>query len=933
MLVMNTLAFTVCFAAWMLNGVLVTFLTVNQVFNWTASEIGWLLGIPVLTGSIFRLPAGMLTDKYGGKPVMTALLILCSVPMFLLAYVDTYWAFAICSFGFGLVGVSFSIGIAYTSVWFPKEKQGLALGIFGAGNAGSAVTTLVAPSLLNYFTANSTNIEGWRNLPLVYGFALVAMGVLFFLLSTNKKPDAEPKTLVQQLEPLKNVRVWRFGLYYFLVFGCFVAFSQWLVPYFVNVYYLPLVTAGFLAALFSFPSGVIRAVGGWLSDHFGGRRVMYWVLGSSMFLSFLLIVPKMEITSPGKGIMAERDGLVTAVTPDEITVGDRSYPLLRRPEQEAISDTQMLVFPTKSSWQEPAVQVGQMVKRRELVAKGVTKIYFQANVWIFAVLVMLLGIVWGVGKAAVYKHIPEYFPNEVGVVGGMVGVLGGLGGFVSPIIFGYLLEGTGLWTSSWMLMFFLSGLCLMWMHMVIQRMMHQKEPALMRKMETMTSTTWLDRWAPEETSFWETEGSRVAWRTLSITTITLIISFATWFMMSAIVVRMPAIGFTYTQNQLFWLAAMPGLAGGTLRIVHTFLLPIFGTRHIITIATLLKLIPCIGIGFAVMDPTTPYWVFLILAFTAGFGGGDFSSYMPSTSVFFPKRLMGTALGIQAGLGNFGVSLTQFITPMIIGVAMVGSSQTLTKIDPQTKAVVGTSQVWLQNAAFIYVPLLIILAGLSWYLLRSVPIKASVREQMDIFKDKHTWFCTVTYLMTFGGFSGLAAVFPLLIGTLYGKFPNAPDPLVYAFYGPLIGSASRILFGFVADKVGGAILTQICGVAMVVITVSMIALGLFTPDSLDQFSMFVTLMLTLFFFTGMGNAGTFRQYPIIFGHNPRQAAGVIGWTAAIAAYGPFIFSVAIGSVIAAYGNPTPFFYVLAAFFVFASAINWWYYTRRGAERPS
>ncbi len=443
--------------------------------------------------------------------------------------------------------------------------------------------------------------------------------------------------------------------------------------------------------------------------------------------------------------------------------------------------------------------------------------------------------------------------------------------------------------------------------------------------------TWLEKWTPEDEVFWDETGSRIAWRTLTITTVTLIISFATWFMMSAIVVRMPAIGFNFTPNQLFWLAAMPGLAGGTLRIVHTFLLPKFGTRHIVTIATLLKLIPCIGIGFAVMDPNTPYWVFLVLAFTAGFGGGDFSSFMPSTSVFFPKRLQGTALGIQAGLGNFGVSLTQFLTPLVISIGVAGSAQTLQKLD-QSKQVVSSSSVWLQNAAFLYVPFIIVLAIAAWFLLRSVPIKASFREQLDIFKDKHTWFCTITYMMTFGGFSGLSAVFPLLIATLYGRFPNAPDPLVYAFYGPLIGSASRIVFGFVADRVGGAILTLICGLSMITIFIAMIVLGLFTPTSLDQFPLFVGMILALFFFTGMGNAGTFRQYPIIFGANPRQAAGVIGWTAAIAAYGPFIFSVSIGAVTAAYGNALPFVYVLIVFFAIATAINWWFYTRKGAERP-
>lgn len=482
-LFMNTFAFTICFAAWMLNGVLVTFLTSNQIYDWGPTEIGWLMGIPVLTGAIFRLPAGLLTDKFGGKPIYTALLMICAIPMFLVSYADSYWAFALFSFGFGLAGVSFSIGIAYTSVWFPKERQGVALGIFGAGNAGAALTTLLGPTLLNYFTSNGANLDGWRKLPVVYAAVLAATGILFFLFTTNKKPKSSNKTLAGQLEPLKDIRVWRFGLYYFLVFGCFVAFSQWLVPYFVNVYYLPLVTAGILAALFSFPSGVIRAFGGWLSDRFGGRKVMYWVLGSSVLISFLLIVPRMEITSPGKGVLAARDGVVTAVAPDSISVDDVKYPVKKKEGKLDDLGEGLLVFPTKEMWQEPAVEVGQKVKRKELLAKGVTKIFFQANVWVFAVLVILIGAIWGIGKAAVYKHIPEYFPEEVGVVGGMVGVLGGLGGFFSPIIFGYLLDGTGLWTSAWMFMFLLSAICLIWMHRVVQKMMHAEEPELMKKMD------------------------------------------------------------------------------------------------------------------------------------------------------------------------------------------------------------------------------------------------------------------------------------------------------------------------------------------------------------------------------------------------------------------------------------------------------------------
>jgi len=479
-LFINTITFTICFAIWMLNGVLVTFLTSNQLYDWRLSEIGWLIGIPVLTGAIFRLPAGILTDKYGGKPVMIALLLLCSIPMFLLSFADSYWGFALCSFGFGLSGSSFAVGIGFTSVWFPKKKQGFALGVFGAGNAGAALTTLLAPSLLLYFTNNLENLEGWRKLPLVYGSILILTAILFTLFSTNKKPESSTKTLAKQLAPLKEVRTWRFGLYYFLVFGCFVAFSQWLVPYFVNVYSLTLVTAGILVSLFSFPSGVIRALGGWLSDKFGGRTVMYWVLFSSVFISFLLIVPKMEITSPGKGVMAKQDGVVTSITSTEIVVNDFTYKIDKRVDFVDDLDEETYILPTKEVWQEAIVKVGDNVEKKQLLAKGVTKIYFQANVWIFAILVILIGSIWGIGKAAVYKHIPEYYPEQVGVVGGIVGVLGGLGGFVCPIIFGYLLDGTGLWTSCWIFMFFLSAVCLIWMHQVIQKMMHEKHPDMMK---------------------------------------------------------------------------------------------------------------------------------------------------------------------------------------------------------------------------------------------------------------------------------------------------------------------------------------------------------------------------------------------------------------------------------------------------------------------
>ena len=445
-----------------------------------------------------------------------------------------------------------------------------------------------------------------------------------------------------------------------------------------------------------------------------------------------------------------------------------------------------------------------------------------------------------------------------------------------------------------------------------------------------TSGTWLKEWNPEDAGFWKSTGHTIAWRTLWITTASLVLSFATWFMMSAIVVRLPQIGFHFDTMQLFWLAAMPGLAGGTLRIVHTFLIPILGSRHVITIATILKLIPCIGIGMAVMNPETPFWLFMVLAFAAGFGGGDFSSYMPSTSIFFPKRMQGTALGIQAGIGNFGVSLAQFVTPWIVGTALFGAlaggSQTFTK-----GAI--SKPIWLQNAAFWYVPLLILLAVLAWAFLRSVPVRASFREQLDIFKTKHTWFCTITYVMTFGSFSGFSAAFPLLIKTLYGSFPGAPDPLTYAFLGPLVGSLARVAAGPVADKIGGGIITHWVGILLIA-TVSVMAFsGALTPASLDTFPLFVALMLVIFFLTGIGNASTFRQYPIIFSDSPRRAAGVIGWTAAVAAYGPFVFATLIGLVITNFGSPIPFFLTMGGYYVIATAINWHFYARKGCERPS
>ena len=438
---------------------------------------------------------------------------------------------------------------------------------------------------------------------------------------------------------------------------------------------------------------------------------------------------------------------------------------------------------------------------------------------------------------------------------------------------------------------------------------------------------WLEKWEPENEAFWQSTGKKIANRTLTITTIALTMSFACWLLYSAVVVQLPKIGFQFSDDQLFWLAAMPGLAGGLLRILNTFLIPIFGTQKVVSISALLKIIPLLMLGFAVMDPSSSYGYFMLIGFLLGIGGGDFSSYMPSTSLFFPKRLSGTALGIQAGVGNFGVSLVQLLSPIVISLSIfsfLGGGET----------VLATGKtIFLENVAFIYVLPLFLVGIWAWFSLKSIPVKASFKEQLDIFGDKHTWYCTVTYIMTFGIFAGLSAAFPLMIKNMYVPLDNTLEPLHYAFYGPLISSAMRVLFGKVADKFGGAILTHITGIAMGILFAILILGGYLTPTSADQFPMFFIIIMAIFFFTGVGNAATFKQYPTIFAASPRKSAGVIGWTAAVAAFGPFIFNIMIPQSRAWFGNSKPFFWCVFALCVVATWINWHFYTRKGCERPS
>jgi|688.fasta_scaffold20397_4 NNP family nitrate/nitrite transporter-like MFS transporter len=453
---------------------------------------------------------------------------------------------------------------------------------------------------------------------------------------------------------------------------------------------------------------------------------------------------------------------------------------------------------------------------------------------------------------------------------------------------------------------------------------------------------WLTDWKPEEN--WN---SKIAWRTLTITTFNLTLAFATWFLASALAPKLNGLGFDLTKNQLYWLAAMPGLAGGTLRLIWMFLPPVLGTRKLVTLTSLFLIVPLLGWGVAINNPNTTYTTFMLLAALSGIGGGAFSGFMPSTSYFFPKRLQGTALGLQAGIGNFGVSVVQFVTPWIVGFSLLG---TLATSQTFHNASTGKDvQVWYQNAAWIYIPFLVIGIVLAWTMLKSVPVKASFRTQVDIFKNPDTWLMTALYVMTFGTFSGLSAQFGLLIKNLYGAGNLAivevaksgatqllvdgyhvPDPLKYAFLGPLVGAGARVLFAPLTDRMGGAIWTMVSGAGLlgsIVYTINYLTPDATSAESLSTgFHGFLYGMIAIFFFTGIGNASTFKQMPMIF--EPRQAGGVIGWTGAVAAYGPFFFGIGLTTF-----GAISFYWIGAIYAVACLVITWIRYARKGAPRKS
>lgn len=452
-------------------------------------------------------------------------------------------------------------------------------------------------------------------------------------------------------------------------------------------------------------------------------------------------------------------------------------------------------------------------------------------------------------------------------------------------------------------------------------------------------------WAPEDKSFWEREGEAIAKLNLWISVPALFLAFAIWQVWSVVAVSLPGLGFKYSTNQLFWLAAAPALSGATLRIFYSFMVPLVGGRRWTAISTASLLIPAIGIGFAVQDNTTAYPTMLILALLCGLGGGNFSSSMANISFFFPKERKGSALGVNAGLGNLGVSVVQFLSPLVVTAGIFGifggEAQTIVKNGQ-------TMQVWTQNAAFIWVPWIALTALAAWFGMNDIAdAKASFAAQAAIFKRKHNWLMCLLYLGTFGSFIGYAAGFPLLIKS---QFPNV-NPLAYAWLGPLVGAVVRPFGGWLADKLGGARVTLW---NFIVMAIAVVGVTVFLPSAGNEghFGGFFVCFLVLFLTTGIGNGSTFRMIPVIFlteamrGVDKNNAAAVaqankegntlgaatLGFTAAMAAYGGFFIPKSYGSSIALTGAPHAALWCFAAFYLVCIAVTWWYYARKHAEMP-
>ena len=449
-------------------------------------------------------------------------------------------------------------------------------------------------------------------------------------------------------------------------------------------------------------------------------------------------------------------------------------------------------------------------------------------------------------------------------------------------------------------------------------------------------------WRPEDETFWRRQGEAIARRNLWISIPALLLAFAVWMVWSAVVVNLPRAGFAYSADALFWLAALPGLSGATLRIFYSFMVPIFGGRRWTAISTASLLIPAVGIGLAVQNPNTPYWLFLLLALLCGFGGGNFASSMANISFFYPRAKKGHALGLNAGLGNLGVSVVQLVVPLVITVGVFGALGG----EPQTLSDGG--RLWLQNAGFVWVPFIAITAVAAWLGMNDIAsARASFAEQTVIFQRKHNWVMCLLYTGTFGSFIGYSAGFPLLMKQQYPEV----NPLHFAFLGPLVGSLARSASGGLADRVGGGRVTFWVFVVLALgVALLLFFLGL-GNTSVGFWGFFLTFMV-LFAATGVGNASTFQMIPVIFRVDrerayaeregspvspavihreaEREAAAVIGFTSAIAAYGAFFIPKSFGSSIALSGGPEAALYGFFLFYILCIVVTWMEYSGRNAE---
>ncbi|RKD21701.1 nitrate/nitrite transporter [Ammoniphilus oxalaticus] len=421
-------------------------------------------------------------------------------------------------------------------------------------------------------------------------------------------------------------------------------------------------------------------------------------------------------------------------------------------------------------------------------------------------------------------------------------------------------------------------------------------------------------WDPENEHFWEVEGKRHASRNLWISIPALFLAFAVWQIWSVIAVKLNDVGFSFTQTELFTLAAIPGLSGATCRLFFTFMPGLVGGKNWTVISTAALLLPAVGIGVAIQNPETSFMTMALMAALCGIGGGNFSSSMANIHFFFPRRAKGTANGLNAGLGNLGVSAVQFITPIAIGAGMV------TGIAGASQQLPTGGEVWIQNAAYVWVIPIVIVTIAAFFGMDNLPnAKQSISEQAMIFKNKHTWIMTWLYTMCFGSFIGYSAAFPLLIKS---EFPEV-NAVGLAFLGPLVGASFRPVGGWISDKLGGAMVTFWDTLIMILATI-----GVVFFLNTHHFIGFLTMFILLFFTTGIANGSTFRMIPFIF--EAKQAAPVLGFTGAIAAFGAFLIPKLFGWSISQTGSANVALYIFLGYYGLSLLICWYYYARKNAE---